>query len=54
MEHGAPASVWTDDDWDKDPVGLKHIIIDLLPGEGGVVVWTTMSIPSKLLLLLLN
>ena len=54
MEHGPPVSVWTDDEWDKDPVGLQRVIIDFLPGEEGVVVWITMSIPSELLLFLLN
>ena len=54
VEHGGSTSVWTYDDWDKDPVGLQHVIINLLSCEGGMVVWITMSIPSELLLLLLN
>ena len=54
VEHGSPASVWTDGDWDEDPVGLQHVMIDLFSGEGGMVVWITMTIPSELLLLLLN
>ena len=54
MEHGAPTYVWTYDDWDEDPVGLQHVIIDLLSCEGGMVVWITMTIPSELLLLLFN
>ena len=54
MEHRAPASVWADGNWDEDLVGLQHVIIDLLPSEGGVVIWIIMSVLSKLLLILLN
>ena len=54
VEHGSPASVWADGDWDEDSVGLQHVMNDLFSGEGGIVVWITKTIPSELLLLLLN